>query len=48
VVQILVLPAFVAITVLLYYDIRERREGLDIELALGGASVAVGAPGAPA
>ncbi|HEY2026119.1 MAG TPA: hypothetical protein VGG78_03865 [Gemmatimonadaceae bacterium] len=35
VVQILVLPAFVAITVLLYYDIRERREGFDIELALG-------------
>jgi hypothetical protein len=41
VVQILVFPAYVATTVLLYYDIRERREGLDIELALGG-------PAAPA
>ncbi|HEY2066915.1 MAG TPA: hypothetical protein VGG84_13245 [Gemmatimonadaceae bacterium] len=38
VIQILVLPAVVAVTVLLYYDIRERREGLDIELALGGSA----------
>jgi hypothetical protein len=35
VVQILVMPVFVAITVMLYFDIRERREGLDIEWALG-------------
>jgi hypothetical protein len=32
--QIFMLPVLVAITVLLYYDIRERREGLDIEMAL--------------
>lgn len=40
VVQILVLPALVAVTVLLYYDIRERREGLDIELAIGATATA--------
>jgi hypothetical protein len=34
-VEILLLPAVVAITVLLYYDIRQRREGWDIEMALG-------------
>lgn len=37
----IVLQAFVAVTVLLYYDIRERREGLDIELALRGATATV-------
>jgi hypothetical protein len=35
VVEILLMPMVVAITVLLYYDIRQRREGLDIEMALG-------------
>ena len=39
VVEIALLPAVVAITVLLYYDIRERREGLDIALALGGPDI---------
>jgi hypothetical protein len=35
-VEIALLPAIVAITVVLYYDIRERREGVDIEWALSG------------
>jgi hypothetical protein len=38
-VEILLLPAVVAITVLLYYDVRQRREGWDIELALDRTAV---------
>jgi hypothetical protein len=37
--QILLAPAVVAITVLLYYDVRQRREGWDIELALDRTAV---------
>jgi hypothetical protein len=37
VLQILAMPVFAAILVMLYFDIRERREGLDIEWALGTA-----------
>ena len=32
--QIALTPVIVAITVLLYFDVRERREGLDLEVAL--------------
>lgn len=40
VLQIGAVPVFSAISVMLYYDIRERREGLDIEWALGGPTQA--------
>jgi uncharacterized membrane protein len=35
VLQIVTLPGLVALSVLVYFDIRDRREGLDIERALG-------------
>jgi hypothetical protein len=47
VVEIALLPIPVAITVLLYYDIRERREGLDIEMALARGGAPSAGPPAP-
>lgn len=45
--QIALTPAIVAITILLYFDVRERREGLDLEVALGSVGAMPARQGAP-